>query len=137
MAYIFCADIYCDTCGESLKKDRQKPVGLIDSNDYPVQVDGTSEADSPQHCGMCHVFLENDLTPDGVNYTAELIANDLCNKRVGSVAVTEWLPFYGKDYDLLLNEVVLQIVSVMSPVEAIAKLVAEDQNLSLILKELA
>lgn len=72
MAYIYCADIYCEECGEVIK-DELKPLELKhtdDSDSFPQgpYSDGGGEADCPQHCGMCGVFLENPLTSDGRAY---------------------------------------------------------------------
>lgn len=68
-AYIYRANIYCAKCGEAMI-DRAKTHGVKDtgdSGDFPQgpYSRGGGEADSPQHCGECHVFLENPLTDDG------------------------------------------------------------------------
>ena len=67
--YIYKADIYC---ADSAKKYSQLQVliGEKDSGDseqYPQgpYSDGGGEADNPQHCGDCNMFLENSLTSDG------------------------------------------------------------------------
>jgi hypothetical protein len=74
LIYIFQADIYCQGCGEALRAEIAKPEGFdvdnessFDSDVYPKGPYGQSggEADSPQHCGACGLFLENPLTPDG------------------------------------------------------------------------
>lgn len=69
--------------------------------------DGGGEADGPRHCGAgagcCNaqdyglpgltvgVFLENDLTREGVRYVREAAAED-----PASVAATLWLPTYAR-----------------------------------------
>ncbi|MFN0317543.1 MAG: hypothetical protein ACKVQA_21165 [Burkholderiales bacterium] len=55
-----------------------------DSSEYPKGPydEGGGEADSPQHCGGCREFLENPLTPDGMEY-------------VRDAKNAEWDAFYG------------------------------------------
>jgi hypothetical protein len=45
-----------------------------DSDDWPKGPyrHGGGEADCPQHCGACGLFLENALTDDGDSYVREL-----------------------------------------------------------------
>jgi len=100
-AYIYCADIYCEDCGEKIREDIDRE-GLApadpddetsyDSDEYPKgpYPDGGGEADCPQHCGSGEncinaielsdghkigAFLENPLTSDGVKYVQEAIQN--------------------------------------------------------------
>lgn len=79
--YIFQADIYCESCGKGLMLEIPKPPhadlddqASYDSDEYPKGPygHGGGEADSPQNCGACGVFLENLLTPDGDTYMREL-----------------------------------------------------------------
>ena len=67
-----------------------------DSDTFPQGpfCDGGGEADCPQHCDECGVFLENPLTPDGVRYVAETIENTDPQNDV----VRLWAEFYGADY---------------------------------------
>ncbi len=76
-AYIYQADLYCEGCGEAIKTELALPPGYdpenessYDSDDYPKGPydGGGGEADAPQHCGRCGVFLENPLTAEGFNY---------------------------------------------------------------------
>jgi hypothetical protein len=71
IAYIYRADIYCADCAERIKR---KLTASEDSERYP-QADGGGEADTPQHCGQCGVFLENPLTREGLDYVAEAIGD--------------------------------------------------------------
>ncbi len=51
--------------------------------------DGGGEADYPQHCCQCHVFMENSLTSDGVDYVKHWI------KQTPQSEVTkEWQDYY-------------------------------------------
>jgi hypothetical protein len=60
MAYIYCADIYCDDCGKeicrNIKAEGHAPEDVndettFDSDEYPKYCDDDAETDSPQHCG--------------------------------------------------------------------------------------
>ncbi len=112
-AFIFCADIYCEKCGESFRElithNGNAPADpeneySYDSEYFPKGpfADGGGEADTPQHCGnggLCldptviggekyGKFLENDLTHHGVENVREM-------HREGPTAVTEfWMDFY-------------------------------------------
>lgn len=99
MPYIYSADIYCDDCGEAIR-DNIPNSGefdddtLYDSDEYPKYCCGDSSADSPQHCGDCGEFLENDLTEHGAQYVFDAIKRDIESGALDSVAVTVWLPYY-------------------------------------------
>lgn len=101
MPYIYCADIYCDTCGKAIcdsipNNGEFDDEYNYDSDEFPKYC-GDDEADSPQHCGDCGEFLENGLTADGVEYVRETVKRDIENGRLDSVAITIWLPHYGVD----------------------------------------
>lgn len=96
MPYVYCADIYCGVCGKEIIEDC-KDVHEIDrdcTDSFPQFDDSSGEADCPQHCGECGVFLENPLTTDGYEYVKEAVLNDLKASNLESIAVTEWGPFY-------------------------------------------
>lgn len=111
--YVYNADIYCEkcgrqhviACGEADAKLGRLSADASDSNSYPQgpYPDGGGEADCPQHCADCNVFLENPLTPEGQTYVAECVTIAICAKKTTaeSVALSMWLPFY--DY-LLTNK---------------------------------
>lgn len=84
-AYIFQAALLCETCGKAtqdqLRATTKELHPTFDENNessfdsdyfpkgpYPY---GGGEADSPQHCDHCGVFLENALTKDGESYVRE------------------------------------------------------------------
>lgn len=97
MAYAYNAAMWCDDCAAAVMRelDARGVADTGDSNGYP-QADGSSgEADSPQHCDDCGVFLENPLTSDGWDYVREAITADVAAGRYDSVACREWAPFYG------------------------------------------
>jgi hypothetical protein len=47
-----------------------------DSDDFPKGDPNDWYSDSPEFCGHCQTFLENDLTSDGVEYTLENFADN-------------------------------------------------------------
>ena len=84
--YIYCADIYCEACGECIRESlaEEAPANpgdwrSYDSEDYPKGPCLVGESDSPLHCGsgpdcleptiigkrLYGKFLENALTGDG------------------------------------------------------------------------
>ena len=71
-AYVYQAALLCGDCAKVVmgQKHGQNASDLEDSDHYPQgpYSDGGGEADSPQHCDHCHVFLENPLTSDGYEY---------------------------------------------------------------------
>lgn len=78
-AYIYRAALYCDACGarirSSLDLKGSRPETpenecSFDSDDYPKgpYPNGGGEADTPQHCDSCGLFLENPLTKEGGEY---------------------------------------------------------------------
>lgn len=105
--YIYAADIYCEACGEDIRRrltaegkapkhpDRQ---GTYDSDEFPKGPfsDGGGECDGPQHCAAQEeclnalvlpsgnkvgAWLENPLTEEGVRYLREMIAESYGKKN--------------------------------------------------------
>lgn len=85
-AYIYCADVYCESCGAKIcdelsakgeAPDDPKDESSFDSGEYPKgpYADGGGEADCPQHCGECHIALDNPLTREGVKYVIDAISH--------------------------------------------------------------
>ena len=98
MAYIYCADVYCDDCGKAIRKrltaEGKAPADpgdewSYDSDDFPKCADNDDEADTPQHCAVgkdcinaIRIGNKNDdrvgllfgeLTCDGMTYVEEAI----------------------------------------------------------------
>lgn len=113
-AYIFNAALICEPCAESYMRDHDKPPHVdmanestYDSDEWPKGPygNGGGEADTPQHCDHCGVFLENALTPDGDSYVREQAAEydepdsswseiaDRANAD-GKPVLSEWIRFY-------------------------------------------
>lgn len=97
MAHIYQADIYCDSCGNAIcdkltikghAPDDLDDEFTFDSDEYPKQVGDDKESDKPQNCCRGRHCLEaeilpggrrigkqmGELTPDGVDYLREAIA---------------------------------------------------------------
>lgn len=104
-AHIYCAALYCDDCAnkirEALRLEGNAPENpqdetSFDSDDYPKGPfkDGGGEADCPQHCDGCRVFLENPLTSDGAEYVAEALLAGFLRGRGDKSILREWEQFY-------------------------------------------
>jgi hypothetical protein len=77
--YMFCAALLCESCGTEARTAHRHTMPVefdqddessYDSDNFPKgpYTNGGGEADTPQHCDSCGVFLENPLTPDGDAY---------------------------------------------------------------------
>jgi len=119
--YIYDADVYCKECGEAICQEindaGNAPADIddqtsYDSGEYPKLCSDIGESDCPQHCGCGEdclnayevaddwkigVWLENDLTTDGVEYVREA-----CQE---SNPVTEYWRTIFDAYDISLSEV--------------------------------
>ena len=88
--WIYCASLYCEECAAEIRSDLVgvSRADMGDSDSYPQgpYPNGGGEADCPQHCDSCGIFLENPLTPDGVEYVKEAEPG-----RVRQI----WRDFYG------------------------------------------
>jgi hypothetical protein len=76
--YQFDGDLYCKPCGEAIVATLPEPTEwereYPDSCSYPVAYDSSEgESDTPDHCGNpdCELFLERNLTEDGLEYVKE------------------------------------------------------------------
>jgi len=99
--YIYQADIYCESCGGAIRAKLACSAladpdneSSYDSDEFPKgpYSDGGGEADCPQHCAACGLFLENPLTRDGYAYVQEVV-NDGARDGRGLVWM-EWAAFY-------------------------------------------
>ena len=92
-AYIYQADIYCADCAKKYSQ-LQVLIGEKDSGDsdqFPQgpYENGGGEADYPQHCCNCQVFMENSLTSDGEEYVIAAAKDAL-----GGDVAKEWKDYY-------------------------------------------
>jgi hypothetical protein len=72
--FIYQAGLLCETCGnlQAALLDQEGKPDTGDSDGYPQGPYCVGEADAPQHCEMCAVFLENPLTEEGRDYLAHV-----------------------------------------------------------------
>lgn len=107
-AYIYQAALLCEDCGITTRRsiieadnapDDPSDESTYDSDDFPKgpYADGGGEADCPQHCDQCGVFLENPLTQEGYKYIREEIAANVQQPNFSGSTAKEWLDFYGED----------------------------------------
>jgi hypothetical protein len=93
-AYIYNAALLCEECASELRVElgEENRPDTGDSDDYPQgpYADGGGEADCPQHCDSCGLFLENPLTSDGDDYVREAIEENGASNAV----VNGWREFY-------------------------------------------
>lgn len=80
MAYIYQADVWCDTCAdEIMEKIRKEHPEMVpedpmddrqfDSDDWPKgYLPEHEESDGPDNCAGCREFLRNQLTQEGYRY---------------------------------------------------------------------
>ena len=105
--YIYQADVYCEPCGEALKRrlDKQgytpanSDESSYDSDKYPKGPYYEQEADGPEHCARCGEFLENPLTDDGYRYLNEMIFEHEEDGKGQSEIIEEWKAFYPERED--------------------------------------
>lgn len=106
-AYLYRAALLCDDCGKAAKIARREYEGCEDSDHFPQGpvADGGGEADSPQHCDECGLFLCNPLTPDGDAYVRAQAApydapdsswDEIAARAAldGKAALAEWITHY-------------------------------------------
>ena len=101
--YVFQAALICDTCGTLYKLGTDKPAHVdeadessYDSDDWPKgpYSDGGGEADSPQHCDHCGIFLDNPLTGDGETYVRDAFREYVELGRGSLETLAEWKAAY-------------------------------------------
>jgi hypothetical protein len=72
--YMYCAALVCEDCAFDIMNRLQNTTeDNGDSDTYPQEPysNGGGESDSPAHCDLCQIFLENPLTTDGYQYILE------------------------------------------------------------------
>jgi hypothetical protein len=109
MGYIYQADVYCDDCGNAIRRDLKShskaPEDVMehssyDSDDFPKDADvENEESDTPEHCAKCHKFLLNPLTSDGYRYVKEQLDATGSQKFSGlSDVLNIWAHWYNFTY---------------------------------------
>ena len=102
--YIFQAALLCAECAQQVMAEIEYPGNpkdeyTYDSDDYPKgpYSDGGGEADTPQHCDHCGVFLENPLTGDGYVYVIEALLSYRAGNGGNGEVLDIWFDEYGPD----------------------------------------
>ena len=107
-AYIFQAALICDTCGTLYKQGTDRPAHVdendessYDSDEWPKgpYSDGGGEADTPQNCDHCGVFLDNPLTGDGETYVRDAFREFVELGRGSLEVLGEWKAAYDWCWD--------------------------------------
>lgn len=120
-AYVYQAAMLCECCGRAARKrldaEGKRPADVdaeytYDSDEYPKgpYPDGGGEADSPQHCDACGLFLENDITGEGEAHIYGCIIEALSTGNVAE-CIREWIDHYGIGLSELLQHAEANIVS--------------------------
>lgn len=82
-AYVYRGALYCTPCAKAIGRPHDLTVHpldaearCLDSHDFAIGPyhAGGGEADSPQHCDTCGVFLGNPLTTDGLRELRDALA---------------------------------------------------------------
>lgn len=92
--YTYQAALWCEPCGEELIRKLECPGDpddpySYDSDAYPKGPEPASEADNPYHCEGCGEFLENPLTPTGLDYVKRRV-----RENPESNIVQKWAEYY-------------------------------------------
>lgn len=90
--WVYQADVYCDSCIQSVRREKAHLEGDPDSDRYPqgpYPQEGRKGRgdDVPLHCGSCGDFLQNPLSEEGM----ALVRSEF--KRAG-LKLDIWAPFY-------------------------------------------
>ncbi len=120
--FIYCADIYCEDCGRAIQDQHMAQQGAEDSDTYPQgpYPNGGGEADSPQHCGSCGVFLDNPLTGDGESYVRDAFGDYVEIGRGDITVLGDWKAAYGYAWDDWV-EITLPLLTEDKPLKAAAQ----------------
>lgn len=103
--YIYQAALLCEDCGRAecliLQREGRAPAdpsdeSSFDSDSFPKgpYPDGGGEADCPQHCDMCGIFLENPLTVDGQDYVRNALDEYTKSRRGNKDVLQTWADYY-------------------------------------------
>jgi hypothetical protein len=98
--YVYKAALYCADCARQIIQGLQPltwPSVMRHDSQYVPQgpyPDGGGEADTPQHCDACGVFLENPLTPDGHRYVTLQLVEHARDGGGDAAVLKTWGKFY-------------------------------------------
>jgi hypothetical protein len=106
--FIYQAALLCAPCATEIKSAiewqnmiagrdiTQRCRSWEDSDSYPQgpHADGGGEADTPQHCDGCGLFLENPLTQDGYRYVNEKLIEHARDGSGNGAVLKQWAQNY-------------------------------------------
>jgi hypothetical protein len=96
--YAYRAALWCEPCAEAvmreLRRDGVADDGTTDAFPQGAYADGGGEADGPQHCDGCGLFLRNPLTRDGEDYVRREVAHSPARGTSSRAVLDEWAGFY-------------------------------------------
>ena len=113
-AYVYQAALLCRDCAVATMNEFELhnmfcgstcglaawPHSWQESDYYPQgpYANGGGEADSPQHCDACGVFLENPLTPDGTRYVLEKLVEHARDGSGSAEVLKQWADHYNAHF---------------------------------------
>lgn len=113
---IYQADMWCEDCAEEIKQriraegnapEDEDDQHSYDSDEFPKDCDVSCESDTVEHCAAgedcinahefanslkCGVWLENDLTTDGIQYVKDAVREGGCVAALWEVYY-DWIDF--------------------------------------------
>lgn len=97
--YVYKAVLLCSNCAEErmeYRKARNGEQPCEDSNHWPQgpYPDGGGEADTPQCCDYCNIFLENPLTSAGEQYIYDAVVASLRSDKCDRNVLAQWADHY-------------------------------------------
>lgn len=109
-AYVYQAALLCKDCASARIQSLEFCNMLYGSNPWPKYwtkpwtdsdsypqgpyPDGGGEADTPQHCDACGLFLENPLTGDGIRYVNEKLIEHARDGSGKKEVLAAWAKHY-------------------------------------------
>ncbi|HWC37363.1 MAG TPA: hypothetical protein VG476_02485 [Acidimicrobiales bacterium] len=111
--YINCDDALCAECFTTEYGDDDNGAedsagftawrerGGFESWSEPAAIMDGEESDSPVHCKKCEELIKVNMTPDGLTYVGEHLADGMrCDGDGGRKCITrQWWEAYGDDFD--------------------------------------
>ena len=99
------AALLCADCGEAVRlrliNEKKAPADAqdehtYDSDEFPKgpYPEGGGEADCPQHCDACGLFLENPLTSDGYDYVKKALEDFKAGGHGCREVLEQWSDYY-------------------------------------------
>lgn len=95
--YAYRAALVCAPCATDIIARLPPDADTGDGGDFPQgpYANGGGEADTPQHCDYCNVFLGNPLTWEGEAYARNAMRCWRAAGREASSVIANWSEFYG------------------------------------------